>query len=169
MRRKFASNNINFQSSRSHTIFKVTLSKMEERRRVEGSIYMVDLAGSESISKTNAVGVLKKEAENINKSLLALTTAIRAISERQAYVNYRNSKLTRILQPSLSGNSKTIVICTVKQTDDSLPETLNTLKFGLSASNIRTDPKQRIFDEGDNKELKDMLDQERAERTKLDV
>lgn len=135
---------------------------MEERRRVEGSLYLVDLAGSESISKTNAVGVLKKEAENINKSLLALTTAIRAISERQAYVNYRNSKLTRILQPSLSGSSKTVVICTVKQTEDSLAETLNTLKFGVSASNIRTDPKQRIFDDGDNRELKDMLDMERA-------
>jgi hypothetical protein len=105
---------------------------------------MVDLAGSESISKTNAVGVLKKEAENINKSLLALTTAIRAISERQAYVNYRNSKLTRILQPSLSGSSKTVVICTVKQSDDCIAETINTLKFGISASTIRTDAKQRI-------------------------
>lgn len=100
---------------------------------------MVDLAGSESISKTNAVGVLKKEAENINKSLLALTTAIRAISEKQAYVNYRNSKLTRILQPCLSGKSKTIVICTVNRTEDSLSETVNTLKFGASARTIRTD------------------------------
>jgi hypothetical protein len=137
---------------------------------------MVDLAGSESISKTNAVGVLKKEAENINKSLLALTTVIRAISERQAYVNYRNSKLTRILQPCLSGNSKTIVICTIKQTEDCLAETINTIKFGVSANSIRNEVRQNVIEANNGsvdgaryKSLCDILQEERAERAKVEL
>jgi len=87
---------------------------------------MVDLAGSESISKTNAVGLLKKESENINRSLLALSNVIRSLSElydkdrrvdsfEGRYINFRDSRLTRILQPCLTGNSKTIVICTIQQ------------------------------------------------------
>ena len=119
----------------------------EDNQLVESSIYMVDLAGSESISKTNASGVLKKESENINKSLLALTTVIRSISEnKNTYINYRNSKLTRILQPSLCGESKTVIICTVKQTEDCLSESVNTLKFGVCANTIKTDVRQNIVD-----------------------
>jgi centromeric protein E len=79
---------------------------------------MVDLAGSESISKTNAVGQLKKESENINKSLLALSNVIRALGEENKYINFRDSKLTRILQNCLTGNAKTVVVCTVNQTED---------------------------------------------------
>jgi len=165
--RKSANNTINFSSSRSHTIFKVTLSMVEEGGRlVEGSIYMVDLAGSESIGKTNAVGQLKKEAENINKSLLALTSVIRSISQKDIHITYRNSKLTRILQPSLSGNSKTVVICTAKQTEDCLSETINTLRFGVSASSVGTEARY-VVEAYYDCSIMDILQSERAERAKL--
>lgn len=133
----------------------------EDNQLVESSIYMVDLAGSESISKTNASGVQKKESENINKSLLALTTVIRSISEKHNYINYRNSKLTRILQPCLCGESKTVVICTVKQTEDCLSESVNTLKFGVCANTIRTDARQNIVDPmetGENARYRSLLE-----------
>ena len=74
---------------------------------------MVDLAGSEGVSRTKAEGGTKKEGENINKSILALTNVFRGMSEKQGYVNYRDSKLTRLLQSSFCSNSRSIVICTI--------------------------------------------------------
>jgi len=139
----------------------------EGGRQVEGSIYMVILAGSESIGKTNAVGHLKKEAEIINKSLLALTSVIRSISQKDFHITYCNSKLTRILQPSLSGKSKTVVICTAKQTEDCLSETINTLRFGVSASSIRTEARQHAVEADYDRFIMDILQSERAERAKL--
>jgi hypothetical protein len=114
-RRKYADNKINAASSRSHTIFRIRLDVVMEREVSTSIVNMVDLAGSESISRTNAVGIQKKESENINRSLLALSNVIRAMSEKSTYINFRDSKLTRILQPCLTNNSKSIIICTVQQ------------------------------------------------------
>ena len=108
------------------------------------SISLVDLAGSECIKATNAVGQLKKESENINKSLLALTKAVRNLSERNGYVNFRDSKLTRILQPCLTENSKTIVICTIQQNASCAAETSNTLKFGAEANGIAVNARKNV-------------------------
>lgn len=77
---------------------------------------MVDLAGSEGVSRTKAEGNTKKEGENINKSILALSNVIRCMSEKQGYVNFRDSKLTRILQSSLCNNSRSVVICNIYPT-----------------------------------------------------
>lgn len=110
-------------------------------------IDLVDLAGSESVNKTRAEGLVRKEGENINKSLLALSNVIRCMSERTSFVNYRDSKLTRILQSSLCNNSRSLIICTVKQTEDSLSETVNTLKFGVTASSIRISLNKNVVSE----------------------
>jgi hypothetical protein len=112
------------------------------------------------------VGHLKKEAEIINKSLLALTSVIRSISQKDLRITYRNSKLTRILQPSLSGNSKTVVICTAKQTEDCLSETINTLRFGVSASSVGTEARY-VVEAYYDCSIMDILQSERAERAKL--
>lgn len=103
-------------------------------------INIIDLAGSECVSKTKAEGLVKKEGDNINKSLLFLSNAIRSLSQKE-YVNYRDSKLTRILQSSLSGNCKTSVICTVNSLQSNSAETINTLKFGVSAGQVKIKPK----------------------------
>jgi len=82
-------------------------------------INLVDLAGSEGVSKTRSEGIRFREGSNINKSLLALSKVIQRLStcqnKNKVFINYRDSKLTRILQPSLGGNSQTIVICTLSQ------------------------------------------------------
>jgi hypothetical protein len=78
------------------------------------------------------------------------------MSDRNPYINFRDSKLTRILQSSLSNNSKSVIICTVQQTEECLQETVNTLKFGVAAGNIKTFAKKNIIEEKGN-ELYDQL------------
>ena len=90
---------------------------------------------------------MKKEGENINRSLLYLSNVIRNLSQQsqnekeRSYINYRDSKLTRILQNSLGGNSRTSVICTVNCLANNAAETINTLKFGVSAGQVKVMPK----------------------------
>lgn len=171
-RRRYACNNINFNSSRSHAIFRIGLDIVQTGCEVvNANISMVDLAGSESISKTNASGVLKKEGENINRSLLSLSNVIRGMSEKSNYVNFRDSRLTRILQPCLINNSKSVIICTVQQTDDSLSETLSTLRFGVAANSIKVTVRKNFTPiETDAKfnDLQAILDEERAMRHELE-
>lgn len=88
----------------------------EDFMKTNSLINMVDLAGSEGVSRTKAEGSTRKEGENINKSILALSNVIRCMSEKQAYINFRDSKLTRILQNSLCNNSRSVVICTINLT-----------------------------------------------------
>jgi centromeric protein E len=102
----------------------------------------VDLAGSERVGYTGAEGVRLKEAGNINKSLLALGTVIGKLSDggENRHIPYRDSKLTRILQPALGGNSKTAIICTVTPSNHFAEETLSTLKFASRAKTITNRP-----------------------------
>ncbi|KAJ2805800.1 hypothetical protein H4R20_001952, partial [Coemansia guatemalensis] len=104
---------------------------------------LVDLAGSERVRQTGAEGQRLKEGAHINKSLLALGTVIGRLSEDggdRGHVPYRDSKLTRILQPSLGGNAKTLIICTITPSPDYADETLSTLKFASRAKTIRNTP-----------------------------
>lgn len=95
---------------------------------------MVDLAGSERISKTGAAGETLTEAKNINKSLTALGLVINALTEgKSTHIPYRDSKLTRILQESLGGNSKTSLIITCSPSIFNEAETISTLRFGQRA------------------------------------
>ncbi|KAJ3195194.1 hypothetical protein HDU82_002200, partial [Entophlyctis luteolus] len=106
---------------------------------------LVDLAGSERAAHTGAEGKRLKEGGSINKSLLALATVIGKLSEEgvdgvNRHIPYRNSKITRILQPSLGGNARTLIICTVTPSMGYIDETISTLKFASRAKTIRNKP-----------------------------
>lgn len=106
---------------------------------LSSTLNLVDLAGSEGATKTQADGLRLREGSNINRSLLALSNVINKLSQPQKqFINYRDSKLTRILQTALSGNSSTSIICMVTQTLPAYQETLNTLHFGQKAKNVKT-------------------------------
>lgn len=105
--------------------------------------HFVDLAGSERAKKTGATGATMKEGININKSLLSLGNVIAALTDeakRAAHVPYRDSKLTRILQDSLGGNSRTSMIACCSPAETNFEETLNTLKYASRARNIKNKP-----------------------------
>ncbi|XP_063586258.1 centromere-associated protein E-like [Penaeus indicus] len=137
--------NMNERSSRSHTIFRIIL---ESRERTEGDgsdsavvvsqLNLVDLAGSENASQTGATGERLKEGGFINRSLFMLGRVISQLSDGEQFVNFRDSKLTRILQLSLGGNAKTAIICTV--TPAAVDQTHSTLRFASRAKSIKNKP-----------------------------
>lgn len=146
--RHVGSTNINEHSSRSHTIFRMVIESKElsadNRDSYIGPLKIsvlnfVDLAGSERISITGAEGVRLKEGGHINKSLLALTSVISKLSEGndRSHIPYRDSKLTRILQPSLGGNAKTAIICALTPASEYIDESVSTLKFASRAKTIK--------------------------------
>ena len=104
--------------------------------------HFVDLAGSERIKRTGATGSVMKEGISINKGLLSLGNVIAALTEegKKMHVPYRDSKLTRILQDSLGGNSRTSMIACISPAEINFEETLNTLKYAARARNIKNKP-----------------------------
>ncbi|XP_059476606.1 uncharacterized protein LOC132197372 isoform X2 [Neocloeon triangulifer] len=136
--------NMNERSSRSHTIFRITIESQGQKCDEGGvarvsQINLVDLAGSERASQTGATGQRYKEGCAINRSLLQLGNVVQKLSEDKGeFIDYRSSKLTRILQPSLSGNANIVMICNV--TPFSADQTANTLLFASRASTIKLDP-----------------------------
>nr|XP_007997618.2 centromere-associated protein E isoform X7 [Chlorocebus sabaeus] len=145
--RHYGETKMNQRSSRSHTIFRMILESREkgEPSNCEGSVKvshlnLVDLAGSERAAQTGAEGVRLKEGCNINRSLFILGQVIKKLSDGQVggFINYRDSKLTRILQNSLGGNAKTRIICTI--TPVSFDETLTTLQFASTAKYMKNTP-----------------------------
>jgi kinesin family protein 5 len=157
--RKIGRTNMNAVSSRSHamTIVHIQQNNTKENKVVKGKMYLVDLAGSEKISKTGATGETLEEAKLINKGLLALGGVINALTEGQPFVPYRNSKLTRILQESIGGNSKTTLIIACSPAMYNEAETLSTLRFGQRAKLIKNKPKQN--EELSREQLMKLLDQ----------
>ncbi|CAL8086936.1 unnamed protein product [Calicophoron daubneyi] len=137
--RHVAVTNMNEHSSRSHSVFMITVRQenMETQKKLHGKLYLVDLAGSEKVAKTGAEGTVLDEAKNINRSLSALGNVINALVEGSAHVPYRDSKLTRILQESLGGNARTtmVICCSPAAYNDS--ETKSTLMFGMRAKTIK--------------------------------
>jgi len=129
---------MNARSSRSHTVFSLRISgekKSNDRvQEMHGTLHLVDLAGSERLDKSNAVGVQLKEAQAINKSLSALSDVFVALSKKSAHVPYRNSKLTFLLQPCLSGDGKALVIANLAPEASSAHESLCTLRFASMVS-----------------------------------
>jgi len=138
--RTVSATNMNKGSSRSHSLFVVTLF---QRNTITGSsktgrIYFVDLAGSEKMSKTGIEGGTGlKEAQNINKSLMTLGMVINSLTEGAKHIPYRDSKLTRVLQESLGGNSMTNLVITCSPNFMNQSETLSTLRFGQRAKLIK--------------------------------
>jgi kinesin family protein 5 len=137
--RRVGSTLMNQNSSRSHSLFIVTVFQQDNltESTKTGKMYFVDLAGSEKMSKTGAEGQTLEEAKNINKSLLMLGMVINSLCENKPHIPYRDSKLTRILQESLGGNSQTTLIITCSMNAFNDKETLSTLRFGQRAKNIK--------------------------------
>ncbi|RZF45016.1 hypothetical protein LSTR_LSTR001977 [Laodelphax striatellus] len=134
---------MNSQSSRSHAIFTVTL-KFSKKTNIDEAMtakfHLVDLAGSERPKKTKATGQTFKEGVNINKGLLALGNVISALGGGSNYISYRDSKLTRLLQDSLGGNSQTLMIACVSPHVYNQEETLSTLRYADRARKIKNRP-----------------------------
>ena len=130
--------NLNEQSSRSHML--VTLVVLSTNKRTGekhvGKLSLVDLAGSERLSKAATSGAALKETQAINKSLSALGSVLNALARKDAHVPYRDSKLTYLLQDSLGGNSKTLMMVACGPAKDNTPETINTLTFAQRAKAV---------------------------------
>ncbi|XP_069140645.1 kinesin-like protein KIF11-B [Argopecten irradians] len=144
-RRQTAATLMNAHSSRSHTVFSVTVhikeSNMEGEELLKtGKLYLVDLAGSENIGRSGAVDKRAREAGSINQSLLTLGRVITSLVEHAPHVPYRESKLTRLLQDSLGGRTKTSIIATISPAACNLDETLSTLDYAHRAKNIQNRP-----------------------------
>uniref|UniRef100_H3C207 Kinesin family member 11 n=1 Tax=Tetraodon nigroviridis TaxID=99883 RepID=H3C207_TETNG len=144
-KRRTASTLMNAYSSRSHSVFSVTIHMKEITLEGEelvkiGKLNLVDLAGSENIGRSGAVDKRAREAGNINQSLLTLGRVITALVEKRPHIPYRESKLTRILQDSLGGRTKTSIIATVSPSSSNLEETLSTLEYASRAKNIMNKP-----------------------------
>lgn len=154
--RSVGATNMNEHSSRSHAIFTITIECSEKgvdgNQHVRmGKLHLVDLAGSERQGKTGATGQRLKEATKINLSLSTLGNVISALVDgKSTHVPYRNSKLTRLLQDSLGGNSKTMMCANIGPADYNYDETISTLRYANRAKNIKN--KARI-----NEDPKDAL------------
>ncbi|KAL0383458.1 UNVERIFIED_CONTAM: Kinesin-like protein KIN-7O [Sesamum calycinum] len=148
--RHIGETNMNVYSSRSHTIFRMIIESREKTDDAEAEfscdavrvsvLNLVDLAGSERAAKTGAEGVRLKEGSHINKSLMTLGTVIKKLSEgaesQGGHVPYRDSKLTRILQPALGGNANTAIICNITLAQIHADETKSSLQFASRALRV---------------------------------
>ncbi|WJX18262.1 Kinesin-like protein KIN-5B, variant 2 [Trifolium repens] len=144
-KRRTAETLLNKRSSRSHSVFTITVYVKEtvigdEELIKCGKLNLVDLAGSENILRSGAREGRAREAGEINKSLLTLGRVINALVEHSAHVPYRDSKLTRILRDSLGGKTKTCIIATISPSAYCLEETLSTLDYASRAKNIKNKP-----------------------------
>lgn len=144
-KRQKASTLMNSQSSRSHSIFSITVFIKEKSLEGEeilkvGKLNLVDLAGSENIERSGATGKRAAEAGKINKSLTTLGRVITALVEHRDHIPYRESNLTRLLQDSLGGKTKTTIIATISPAQCNLEETLSTLDYAHKAKSIRNKP-----------------------------
>ncbi|TYJ11614.1 hypothetical protein E1A91_A11G288400v1 [Gossypium mustelinum] len=140
------STEMNMASSRSHCVYMFTLNQesISEKRVKSGKLILVDLAGSEKVEKTGAEGRVLEEAKTINKSLSALGNVINALTcgspAKANHIPYRDSKLTRMLQDALGGNSRTALLCCCSPSPSNASESLSTLRFGARAKHIKTSP-----------------------------
>jgi kinesin family protein 11 len=144
-KRHSAATLVNQYSSRSHAVFSVTIHMREMTIEGEellkiGKLHLVDLAGSENIGRSGVEQKRAREAGMINQSLLTLGRVINALVEHSQHVPYRESKLTRLLQDSLGGRTKTCIIATISPARCHLEETLNTLEYAYRAKTIRNRP-----------------------------
>ena len=172
LNRHTAETSMNKDSSRSHSIFTIYIETAETKQDGNellraGKLNLVDLAGSERQAKTHAEGMRLKEAAKINLSLSALGNVISALVDgKSSHIPYRDSKLTRLLQDSLGGNTKTVMIACVSPADYNYDETLSTLRYAYRAKHIQNkphvneDPKDALLRqyEEEIKSLRDMIE-----------
>ena len=145
--RTVASTLMNSESSRSHSIFTIVVEMItrdpDSGREIlrAGKLNLVDLAGSERQKKTGASGDTLKQGAMINLSLTSLGNVIQALTEAREHIPYRDSKLTRLLQDSLGGNTRTLMIAAISPADFNFDETMSTLRYANRAKNIKNKPK----------------------------
>jgi len=141
--RATAATNMNDRSSRSHSLFQLTVSQtnLVDLSKKSGKLYLVDLAGSEKAGKTGATGDKLDEAKTINKSLTALGLVINKLTKGEDHIPYRDSKLTRVLTESLGGNAKTSLLIACSPANYNESETKGTLDFGMRAKMIKNHAK----------------------------
>nr|XP_033784319.1 kinesin-like protein KIF18A [Geotrypetes seraphini] len=143
---------VNATSSRSHAVFQIYLRQQDKTASICHNVRLakmclIDLAGSERVSSTNAKGARFREGANINRSLLALGNVINALADpknKKQHIPYRNSKLTRLLKDSLGGNCRTIMIAAVSSSSMSYDDTYNTLKYANRAKDIKSTVKSNV-------------------------
>ena len=183
--RQVAATNMNARSSRSHSCFTIRVEqksstqherddgqRQETELKLNAKINLVDLAGSERAEKTGAEGKRLKEGAAINKSLSALGNVINALAEGDKHVRYRDSKLTRLLQESLGGNSLTVMVAAISPADNNYDESLSTVRYANRAKNIKNvakrneDVHEAIIRElrDEISELQRMLQEQQAQR-----
>jgi kinesin family protein 11 len=180
--RRSAETKLNKNSSRSHCIFSITLHIKETNPEGEdllkvGKLNLVDLAGSENIGRSGADAKAERKAEAgmINKSLLTLGRVITALTDNSPHIPYRESKLTRLLQDSLGGTTKTCIIATVSPASGSIEESLSTLEYANRAKNIKNKPEanakmtKREMIKEYSVELRELRQQLEAMRYKIGV
>merc|ERR1712038_600485 len=145
---------MNAQSSRSHSVFTLHLTALHPKNRqaLRGTLNLCDLAGSERLDRSKATGDRAKEAMAINKSLSALTDVFAAIGKKQAHVPFRNSKLTHLLQPSLSGDGKTLMVVNLSPTEKSTQESLCSLRFAAQVNKCELGKAKRSLEEVDEED-----------------
>ena len=148
-RRATGSTDMNATSSRSHSVFtlNMTATHVERNQVVRGTLNLVDLAGSERLDRSHATGQRQKETVAINKSLSSLVDVFTAIGQKQSHVPFRNSKLTYLLQPALSGDGKTCMIVNLSPTEASVPETLCSLRFASKVNLCELGKAKRSIEE----------------------
>uniref|UniRef100_A0A674P4W0 Kinesin-like protein n=1 Tax=Takifugu rubripes TaxID=31033 RepID=A0A674P4W0_TAKRU len=143
---------MNATSSRSHAVFQIYLRQQDKTASLNHNVCiakmsLIDLAGSERASATNAKGARLREGANINRSLLALGNVINALADpksKKAHIPYRDSKLTRLLKDSLGGNCRTVMIANVSPSSKSYDDTHNTLKYANRAKEIKSSLKSNV-------------------------
>ncbi|GMM32789.1 Kip1 protein [Saccharomycopsis crataegensis] len=145
-KRQVAATRLNDVSSRSHTIFTINLFKQAttsgngQREFRISKFNLVDLAGSENIGRSGAVNQRAREAGSINQSLLTLGRVINGLVDNDKHIPYRESKLTRLLQDSIGGKTKTILVANISPAKINCEETLSTLQYASKAKNIQNKP-----------------------------
>lgn len=175
--RVYATTKMNHKSSRSHVILQIyveTRFKNKVNKTYHSNFLLADLGGSEGMKISGDNGKkANKEGANINKSLSALTNVIMKLEKRATYIPYRDSKLTRILQPILSGNCKTNVICTLNCEDVHYSESFNTIRFGLWAGGVKLSLKELIVEEdiflskGDSQKIVELTEINKSQENEI--